>query len=234
MCINKYFKKALPSDSISVWQRSIGGDSASLPGVVSRIRRAEPSAVCRRRGACLRLWRCQRGSAGHRCCAQHDRARHGGEPEKASRRQRADTQARRWTQGQACFRCLSVIRSQKAGCSRYAGRSDADLALDLEKPAPFIPGLAPARAHRVSPCGLPIACANWVTACRPTVKSGKAASTWIETRSLQYLNDQAAAFLKAGQPVISVDTKKKELIGNYKNDGRESAPSWDAGSRQSA
>ena len=37
----------------------------------------------------------------------------------------------------------------------------------------------------------------------------------------QYLNDQAAAFLKAGQPVISVDTKKKELIGNYKNNGRE-------------
>ena len=40
----------------------------------------------------------------------------------------------------------------------------------------------------------------------------------------QYLNDQAAAFLKAGQPVISVDTKKKELIGNYKNNGREWRP----------
>ena len=40
----------------------------------------------------------------------------------------------------------------------------------------------------------------------------------------QYLNDQAAAFLKAGQPVISVDTKKKELVGNYKNNGREWHP----------
>ena len=40
----------------------------------------------------------------------------------------------------------------------------------------------------------------------------------------QSLNDQAAAFLKAGQPVISVDTKKKELIGNYKNQGREWRP----------
>ena len=28
------------------------------------------------------------------------------------------------------------------------------------------------------------------------------------------------AFLAAGQPVISVDTKKKELVGNFKNNGR--------------
>lgn len=36
-----------------------------------------------------------------------------------------------------------------------------------------------------------------------------------------YLNDTAADFVGTGQPVISVDTKKKELIGNYKNGGRE-------------
>lgn len=40
----------------------------------------------------------------------------------------------------------------------------------------------------------------------------------------QYLNDQATAFLKADEPVISVDTKKKELVGNYKNHGREWRP----------
>jgi Rhodopirellula transposase DDE domain len=40
----------------------------------------------------------------------------------------------------------------------------------------------------------------------------------------QYLNDQATAFLKADEPVISVDTKKKELVGNYKNNGREWHP----------
>ena len=37
----------------------------------------------------------------------------------------------------------------------------------------------------------------------------------------QYINDQAKTFLAARQPVISVDTKKKELIGNYKNNGKE-------------
>jgi Rhodopirellula transposase DDE domain len=36
-----------------------------------------------------------------------------------------------------------------------------------------------------------------------------------------YINTQATAFLRAGQPVISVDTKKKELVANYRNNGRE-------------
>ena len=40
----------------------------------------------------------------------------------------------------------------------------------------------------------------------------------------RYINTQATAFLNAGQPVISVDTKKKELVGNYKNNGREWRP----------
>ncbi len=37
----------------------------------------------------------------------------------------------------------------------------------------------------------------------------------------QYINTQAKAFLAANEPVISVDTKKKELVGNFKNNGRE-------------
>ncbi len=39
-----------------------------------------------------------------------------------------------------------------------------------------------------------------------------------------YLNDQATAFAAAGDPVISVDTKKKELIGNFSAAGREWEP----------
>jgi Rhodopirellula transposase DDE domain len=37
----------------------------------------------------------------------------------------------------------------------------------------------------------------------------------------QYINTQAKTFLAANEPVISVDTKKKELVGNFKNNGRE-------------
>jgi len=36
--------------------------------------------------------------------------------------------------------------------------------------------------------------------------------------------EKVKAFQREGQPVISVDTKKKELIGNYKNGGREWRP----------
>ncbi len=40
----------------------------------------------------------------------------------------------------------------------------------------------------------------------------------------RYLNDLVAQRLAAGEPVVSVDTKKKELIGNYSNGGREWQP----------
>ncbi|TQO19816.1 DDE family transposase [Rhodoglobus vestalii] len=39
-----------------------------------------------------------------------------------------------------------------------------------------------------------------------------------------YLNEQVTAFLDAGLPVISVDTKKKENIGRYSNGGAEYSP----------
>jgi hypothetical protein len=39
-------------------------------------------------------------------------------------------------------------------------------------------------------------------------------------RQFESIEQQKRAFLAAGLPVISVDTKKKELIGNFKNGGR--------------
>jgi transposase len=37
----------------------------------------------------------------------------------------------------------------------------------------------------------------------------------------EYINRKAKRYLKQGEPVISVDTKKKELVGDFKNAGRE-------------
>ena len=39
-----------------------------------------------------------------------------------------------------------------------------------------------------------------------------------------HITEQVVVFQKAGQPVISVDTKKKELVGKYRNQGREWHP----------
>jgi transposase len=43
----------------------------------------------------------------------------------------------------------------------------------------------------------------------------------------RHINATVAAALGAGEPAISVDTKKKELVGDYKNAGREWRPKGD-------
>jgi hypothetical protein len=39
----------------------------------------------------------------------------------------------------------------------------------------------------------------------------------------QYINEQIKAFQSVHEPVISIDAEKKELIGNFKNSGKECA-----------
>lgn len=43
----------------------------------------------------------------------------------------------------------------------------------------------------------------------------------------EYINRRVLAYARKSQPVISVDTKKKELVGEYKNPGREWRPQGD-------
>ncbi|WP_251485716.1 ISAzo13 family transposase, partial [Actinacidiphila cocklensis] len=43
----------------------------------------------------------------------------------------------------------------------------------------------------------------------------------------RYLNERAREHRDAGQPVISVDAKKKELVGDFKNSGRQWRPAGD-------
>lgn len=40
----------------------------------------------------------------------------------------------------------------------------------------------------------------------------------------EHIHEKSKAFIREEQPVISVDTKKKELVGNFKNGGEEYAP----------
>ena len=44
-------------------------------------------------------------------------------------------------------------------------------------------------------------------------------------QQFEHINTQTKAFQARGQPVISVDTKKKELVGDFKNGGCEWQPS---------
>ena len=40
----------------------------------------------------------------------------------------------------------------------------------------------------------------------------------------EHINRKVRSFQRRGQPVVSVDTKKKEIVGNYKNPGQEWEP----------
>jgi len=56
------------------------------------------------------------------------------------------------------------------------------------------------------------------------VKTHEGSSPEIRDVQFRYINSMVLDFQASGQPAISVDTKKKELIGNFKNGGREFKP----------
>ena len=103
------------------------------------------------------------------------------------------------------------------------------------------PGLLAALADLVQSAtrGDPEAALLWVSRSQPLVGrllrrlgfSLQAHSkTWEGTHhpdrnaQFEFINAQVQAFQAAGQPAISVDTKKKELVGDFKNAGRELRP----------
>ena len=57
-----------------------------------------------------------------------------------------------------------------------------------------------------------------------TRKTEKGAQHPDRDAQFRYINQQAKQYLAAGQPVVSVDTKKKELVGRYANGGVEWQP----------
>jgi hypothetical protein len=55
-------------------------------------------------------------------------------------------------------------------------------------------------------------------------KTREGASHPDRNAQFEYINSQVHRFQKRGQPAISVDTKKKELVGDFRNGGREWRP----------
>lgn len=59
---------------------------------------------------------------------------------------------------------------------------------------------------------------------RSVRKSTEGAAHPDRDAQFEHINATASDFLERGSPVISVDTKKKELVGDFKNAGREWQP----------
>jgi len=55
---------------------------------------------------------------------------------------------------------------------------------------------------------------------RANLKSHEGKSPQQRDQQFRYLMEQREQFVQAGQPVLSVDTKKKELVGDFKNAGQ--------------
>ena len=55
-------------------------------------------------------------------------------------------------------------------------------------------------------------------------KTQEGASHPDRNAQFEHINAAVRAFQQRGQPVISVDAKKKELVGEFKNGGREWRP----------
>jgi len=61
-----------------------------------------------------------------------------------------------------------------------------------------------------------------------TRKSREGAKHADRDAQFQYIDQRVKEFLRASQPVISVDAEKKELVGDFKNQGREWQPKGQA------
>jgi len=60
--------------------------------------------------------------------------------------------------------------------------------------------------------------------CQANRKTSEGSQHPDRNAQFEHINVTVKAALAAGQPAISVDTKKKELVGNFKNGGKELRP----------
>ena len=106
----------------------------------------------------------------------------------------------------------STTRGDPQSPLRWTCKSVRRLATELQ-----------AQGHRVSPQLVSELLRGADYSLQGTRKTRKEAGTRIATAS-SGTSTLVRSFQRRGQPVVSVDTKKKEIIGNYKNPGREWEP----------
>src|SRR6476620_397 len=63
--------------------------------------------------------------------------------------------------------------------------------------------------------------------CQANRKTREGSSHPDRNAQFEYINVTVKAAITAGEPAISVDTKKKELVGDFRNPGRELRPRGD-------
>ena len=106
-----------------------------------------------------------------------------------------------------------VTRGDPESALRWTTKSTARLAAELT-----------AQGHRVSARTVAKLLKGSGYSLQANTKTVEGKQHQDRDAQFAYLNSQAMLFRDAGDPVISVDTKKKELVGNYAAAGREYEP----------
>jgi transposase len=106
-----------------------------------------------------------------------------------------------------------VTRGDPMSPLRWTCKSAAKLAAELQ-----------ARGHRVSERSVNRLLHDLDYSLQSNRKTIEGSDHPDRDAQFRYINRRVKAFQKRGQPVVSVDTKKKELVGRFKNGGREWQP----------
>lgn len=96
---------------------------------------------------------------------------------------------------------------------KWTGKSTRAIAEELTR-----------RGHPVSGVTVGRCLHDWGYSLQANVKSLEGPQHPDRDAQFRYINRQVKSFLRSGDPVISVDTKKKELVGAFRNAGRTWQP----------
>lgn len=103
-----------------------------------------------------------------------------------------------------------VTRGDPCSSLLWTSKSTSKLAKALEE-----------KKHKISPRTVAKLLKQLGYSLQSNRKTDEGSSHEDRDAQFEYINEKVKNFQLRNQPVISVDTKKKELIGNYKNPGRE-------------
>ena len=106
-----------------------------------------------------------------------------------------------------------ATRGDPESALRWTTKSKAKLAEELC-----------AQGHKVSASTVGKLVRSLGYSLRATQKEKEGSQHPDRNAQFEHINESVAAFQELGQPVVSVDTKKKELIGDFKNAGKELQP----------
>jgi hypothetical protein len=112
---------------------------------------------------------------------------------------------------------LGIVQETTAGdpmsLLRWTSKSTRTIASELAR-----------RGHRIDPVTVGRCLSDLGYSLQANIKSKEGPQHAARDAQFRYINRLVKAYLKTGDPVISVDTKKKELVGEFRNAGRTWRP----------